>query len=1000
MKFVSFFIERPVTAIVINAMLVICGLLAFFSLTVDEYPKIVVPKLTIRVILPNASSETIEKEVTDPLEQGLAKIGGITKMISESSDQESRVQLYFSHKISMDKAVSLVNEELLKIKSILPKEAREPELRRVQDEGSLYYLGLKSSTLRGAALAHFANVEVKNHFSGLDGVAEARVLGPAYAMRISLDQVAMHSQKVDVFEVIKVLKESESMLSAGTLNRSEPISFDVVPKSSQDYEGLIVHRNDRVPVFLRDIANIELVQDERNLNIKIDGQDAVMIEVKKSADANILEVANAVKKLILKLNTELKGQIVFESLHDQSIFVRESLGTIYRTIFEACLLVLFIILIFLRNLKAILIPLITIPISLIGTFLALKIFNASINTITLLAMVLAVGLVVDDAIVILENIFRYIENGLSPKEAAKKGGEEIGFAIIAMTLTLVAVFLPLAFVSDLSGELLKEFAIALSSAVLFSGVTALTLSPLMCAFLLKHEINNNKISLKIEKFLNKIEQAYKKIFTIIFEKKLITFLSLFVLIIMGIFLYKKIPQNLLPKEDRGFVGVFIPHIAGFTVEDMEPYVDQVEEILLRHEEKERILTFGFMKGTNLILPLKKWQNRKKSQEDLVNEIRKEVSIIPSANIWPWGLDTGLEALKEDDSENAQVVIAFKTTKPYVYLEEHLKILVEKWQKEGLLQDVRKDLSFTKKTHLVTPDREQMASLGITETQISLALQAFSDRISPVYYKYDGQRYQVYIDSQNNIESINDIYIKTAGEEEILLSAIATTKEMIKPESLKHFGQMRTANVFANIPKGKSLSDVERIIDEGLSEVIPHDITPIKRGALAMKDEANRGFLLLFLAGLIFIFAIMAIQFESFFYPFIILLTVPMALIGAIFFLWLFKADMNIYTQLGMLTLIGLITKHGILLTEFIKQKLHEGFELKKAIFMAVSLRFRPILMTTLCTILGALPLITQKGAGMEARSSLGIVIVGGMILGTILTLFVLPVIIYVFKKKV
>lgn len=994
MKWLNFFIDRPVTATVVNLMLIVCGVLAFKGLLIDEYPRIVVPKIKVSTPYNNASAETVEKEITGPIEEAMALVEGVDSVSSVSKNGMSEVRLRFSPSVSMDRAVMQVSEQLARIASHLPEDAETPQIKRGEDHGGGFiYLGVKSKTLSGSALTHFVKTHIKNQFQGIDGVAEVYVMGAPYAMNVVLDTLAMHSQRVGPHQIIKILKQNELLLQAGRMRTNEPISLDVVAKDAEDYRRLIVGMNGDVPVRLGDVAAVNLIDDSKADKIRVDGQNAIVIGISKAPDGNNLSVADAIHAMVNKVNLEVRGQAEVTIESDHSVFVRASLETIFRTIVEACILVILIIFLFLRHLRATLVPLVTIPISLVATFFALKVFGLSINTITLLAMVLAVGLVVDDAIVVLENIFRYREQGLSALESARRGASEIGFAIIAMTITLMSVFLPLAFVADLTGVILREFAITLASAVLFSGVVALTLSPMMCAHLLKHQPKENRIGKKIEQAIKWTEDTYQTVLTKMFEKRRILFACMLVMLGAGVYLYLQLETNLLPKEDRGIIGAFIPAVPGFDLDDLEPYLAKVEQIFLQRDEIERSLVFGFADGAQVVSVLKPWANRSVHAEKIVAAIRKEIESIPTVNVYPWSWNVGLNALEDDNNDKAEIVVALKTVGSYDDLEMIAQQLSDKMRKDGVLVNPHSDLNMNEKAYGIKMLREPLAALGIDEKILSIALQTYADRVSASEFKMEGQRYKVYLQPDVITEDLNSIYISTKNGESVPLSTVARVKREVRAPVLKHLNQMRVAHVLANLNEGQSLSAAKNYLDQIITDV-PPEISVTYEGAIAMQKKSGATFMLLFFAGLVFIFAVMAIQFEGILDPLIILFTVPLACVGGVLVLWMTKTGTNLYTQVGMLTLIGLITKHGILLTEFVGQQKRQGMPLKEAVFLSAKLRFRPIVMTTAATVLGALPLVISSGAGMEARASIGLVIVGGMVFGTILTLFVLPSTIY------
>lgn len=993
MKFLEFFIDRPVSATVVNVMLMLCGVLAFRGLVVDEYPKIIVPRLSVDTTYRNASAETVEKEITSLIEERLASVEGLEKISSNSRASHSSIELEFAPHIPMDRAVMQVTEQLARITGKLPKDADQPRVNRSGSGGTpVFYVSVRSKVLSGPALMHFAQSQVKPYFQGIDGIAEVKVWGEPYSIAVDLDPIAMHSQRISPEQIVVALKKNELLLQAGQTSDYEPISLDVVAKNAQDYREMIVGENAGALVRLGDVAQVILKEDDRQEKIRIDGKNSIIVALTKASDGNVLKVTDAARAMVEKINQEIQGlaEVFVES--DKSIFVRESLKTIYRTIIEACVLVLLIILLFLRHLRATLIPLVTIPISLLATFMAIKIFGLSVNTITLLALVLAVGLVVDDAIVVLENIYRYIEEGMDSKSAAKKGAKEIGFAIVAMTCTLISVFLPLVFVGDITGTLLREFAITLAAAVFFSGVVALTLSPLMCAHFLHRHEKESKLGLKIENAISWLEQSYLALFEKIFAHKIWLYSALVVVLVLGVFLFKSLSADLLPKEDRGMIGAWIPQIPGKEITDMEPYLWPIEEAFINKKEVDKVLTIMFPGGIQVVALLKPWQKRALHSEAIVAELRAELSELP-LTVHCWSDNIGLEALR-NSGEGAAIVLALKSSKAYEELEAIASKLSEKFVADDFLIDARSNFNMNQKALSVSLLREPMAALGISEQAISMALQSYGNRMGASEFKLEGQRYRVFLQPAKAVHDLSSIYLSAKSGEQVPLATVAELSQTVQSPNLPHLNQMRSVSVLAGLKDEMSLSEAKAYLEKVIPENVPSDVAISYGGALEMQAKSNKTFILLFFAGLIFIFAVLAIQFEAIIDPLIILFTVPLACLGGILLLWLSGHGTDLYTQVGMLTLIGLITKHGILLTDFVKAKLNEQVPLKEAVFAAAKLRFRPIIMTTAATVLGAVPLITSSGAGMEARASIGLVIVGGMIFGTALTLFVLPSIIY------
>lgn len=1001
MNITTYFIKHPVIALILNAMIIVIGYLSLDSLQLREYPEVHFPRVQVHTYYPNASSELVENSVTNPLEDQLAGIEGIEVMTSDSRYEKSYISLQFKNGTSIDKSLVAIREAIGL--ADLPTEVKPPVVQRdtAADGMPFVVISLESSSTDFAELTHYANLNLRNVFRSLKGVASAEVWGQPYTYNITLDERKMFAFGVNVDDVYVALQQGNLSLAAGKFQNEISVTLNSELKTIKDYENLVIKERvfldskTKYPtVLLKQIADIQLQTDDKKFRVRINGKPGLCIAIRKSNDANPLEVSTLVHKQLIELKASLPNTLKMDIITDQADFIRQSLKNLESSIFEAILFVLIVVFFFLRNIKATIIPLITIPISLIGSFVFLKLCSFSINVMTLLAMVLAIGLVVDDAIIVLENIQRHIEKGLSPLDASIKGTKEIGFAIVAMTLTLASVYTPLVFITGAIGEIFIEFGVALAGSVLVSGVVALTLSPLMCARTLKQ--HQKHLWPGIDILIEYLTLSYKaNLNKFIFYRKTCAFVFLASFCFIAI-LINTLPNETAPKEDRSLIGVYIPPITGKDIDAMEQKISLVEERINSIPEATHNLVFMGDWGGQAVLPLKPQSTRKRSAQQIVDSIRPSVATIPSIDAHPWSYDSGLPGL-DDSTTNGELSLVISTTTSYLELFEVIEKVRKYLESQEIFKNVHHNLKLNAPSYRIDLNTNEMSYLNLSPRQIAKTVQVFFSGDQTLTFAKNGILYAITLKGKQSLWDLNGLYVTNKFGKRISIGAVAELISTSEPDRLFHHNQMRSVILSTDLPKNETFGNAMKQFDEQVSKELPITYKKTWSGNAKSFGESKNTMITLFVLAILFIYSILAVQFENFIDPFIILLTVPLACLGGLGLLWLTGGSLNIYTQIGLITLIGLITKHGILIVEFVNQ-LRNEVSLKEAVLQASSLRLRPILMTTSAMIFGSIPLVISSDAGYEARRAIGMVLVGGLTVGTFFTLFVLPTVCYTIKK--
>jgi len=990
-------VRRPVFATVLSLIIVLVGWVSFGQLTVREYPKIDEPTVTVTTRFAGASSEVVESQVTKPLEDTLAGMEGVDVLTSISRQEQSQITVRFRLERDPDAAAADVRDKVARARGRLPQSIDEPVVAKVESDAfPVVFLALSSEVHSALQLTDLSNRLIKPVLQTASGAADVRVYGERkYSMRLWLDPDRLAAYRLTVQDVEDALRRSNLEVPAGrieSVQREFNVTANTDLNTPEQFAAINIRNVHGLPIRIGDVAEVmEGPQDERSM-VRLNGVDTLAIGVLRQATANPLELSASVQALLPRMQRDLPPGVTLMVANDNSVFIDRSIRAVYATIAEAVLLVSLVIFVFLRSLRASVIPLLTIPVSLVGAFALMAAFGFSINTLTLLALVLAIGLVVDDAIVVLENVHRHIEEGMAPFAAAIRGSREIGFAVVAMTLTLVAVYAPLAFTPGRTGRLFAEFALALAGAVLVSGLVALTLSPMMCAQLLRHNPAPGRFDRSIEAALNALTRVYHRLLAWALQVRSAVVLLMCLVAVACVWLWAGTKQELAPLEDRGVVLTVLNGPDGATLDYTGRYAEAVERIAQAHPEFDRIFTnvgYPSVAQGNVVLRAKLWEERERSTLDLAREMAPKMAALPGISAFPITPPSLGQGFRE-----RPINYVIVTNDSYDELAQVVRRFQERLaQHPGFLQ-VDIDLRLNKPEIRLDVDRDRAADMGVSVDAIARTVETMLGGRIVTRYKRDGEQYDVVVqtnaDQRTTPDDIDRLFVRGRNDQMIPLASLVSTREVVTPRELNHFGQRRSASLTANLAPDLALGQALAIMDQIATEVLPEGYTTDFNGQSREYRNASGSLALVFVLALLFIYLVLAAQFESFIDPFIILLSVPLTVLGALLALKFTGGTLNVFSQIGLITLVGLISKHGILIVEFANQLRQQGLSVFDAVQRSAELRLRPILMTTGAMVLGALPLALASGAGAESRQQIGWVIVGGMTVGTLLTVFVVP----------
>jgi multidrug efflux pump len=930
----------------------------------------------------------------------LSGIEGLDFVTSISRSENTQITAQFRLGSNSDEAANDVRDRLGRVRGLLPDEIAEPIVQKVEaDAQPVIWLAFYSERYNAMEITDVLERVIKDRLQTIPGVSEVQIRGGrTFAMRIWLDPEKLAAHNLTVQDVEDALRRQNVEIPAGRIE-SQQREFTVLSETDmntpEQFNQLILDDSRGYLLRLADVGYAEIgARDERSI-VRFKGKPAVSMGMIKQATANPLDISDGLEAAMPDIRALLPDGMEIAVANDNSQFIRESIDNVFVTIWEAVALVILIIFIFLRSLRATLIPLVTIPVSLIGAFALMALMGFTINTLTLLAMVLAIGLVVDDAIVMLENIHRHIEDGMSPMQAAFKGSREIAFAVIAMTLTLAAVFAPIGFMQGTTGKLFTEFAWTLAGAVLVSGFVALTLTPMMCALLLKpHQAGkrHNWLYNLIENFLNGLTYRYKHLLAKALSMWVLMVGLLVLTIVACAVLFVGLKSELAPTEDTGtIIGVFSGP-DGSTLNYTGRYAQELEAAYASIEETNRYLVIaGFPTVAQGIsfMKLEDWADRSRSQFEIRNELLPKMQDIAGVRAFP----VNRPPLGQS-ARNQPVNFVIRSSMEYSELQVYVDQLLTELRDYPGLESLDSDLKLNAPQLKVAVNREQAVAVGSDVATIGRSLESLFGSRQVTRFKQNGEQYDVLVQLQgvdrSNPQDLDRVYVRGRDDSMVQLSNLIEVRETVAPRELNHFNQLRAVTVSANVGAGYTLGEALAHLENTARTVFPAETQYDYTGTSRDFKESSSGIALIFALALAFIFLVLAAQFESFTDPLIILLSVPLSMAGALLALTLFGGTLNIYSQIGLVTLIGLITKHGILIVEFANVLLRQGVEVRAAVIEASVQRLRPILMTTGAMVLGSMPLAIATGAGAESRQQIGLVIVGGLLVGTFFTLFVIP----------
>ncbi len=997
MNLPAFCIRRPAFTIVISLVMTIIGVIGFMNLPVRWIPNVNPPQVTISTSYPGASARLVERDVTKVIEDTLSGINGVEMLSSVSRQGDSQISIKFKLGRNMDAAVEDVRSSLERVRGSLPKDVQNPVVLKADpNNDAILYISFYDSHRSERELSDYIDKYVVPSIETIDGVGSVWVYGKRVsAMRVWLDPAKMASANVTVDEVSQLLHDQNASIPSGQIrsfDRFYSVNADTSLKNAEQFNDLIIRDNQNQVIRLKDIGEARLDAEDSDSSFRISGKPGIALGIVPQSTANPLDVESQIQKLFVELKRNLPAGMEARIIYNQADYIRASIHSVYESFIEAVIFVWLVILAFLCSFRATLIPIITIPVCLISTFALLYFLGFSINTITLMAFVLAIGLVVDDAIVMLENISRHMEEGMSAFNASLKGSREIIFPIIAMTLTLAAVYAPIAFTPGLLGVLFREFTFTLAGAVIVSGIVALTLSPMMCARILK----TNEASRYSEwqaRQISRLQNHYQHILEYLLEKR--KWVAIFLVLIAGLGLgvYKYLASELAPAEDMNsiYVSVSAPRSASYQYTDK--YAREMERI---YESIPDIESYLSMSGTYSpshsfqLLILKPRGQRKHSTEEIVQSLTKQANMISGVRVNVFTPPPPLAEVASSDQGDSMGLVMM-TSSDYGKLQQATKVMVDEIKKISGFSHVENALKWDSEQFQVSIDRDRAADLRVPIPSITNTISTLLAGRNVGKMEDANILLQMNRTALANPNVFNQLYVRNIDGKMVPLSSLLSISEATTPEVFTHYERLRADTIYLTLAPNYKISEAIHTLQKIAKDNLPDDMKYSFTGEAKSFLESNGKTAFTFFLALIFIYLVLVAQFESFIDPLVIMFTVPFAVVGAMLTLKLFGGSLNIYSNIGLITLIGLIAKHGILITDFANRLRGTGKSIREAVIEASMLRLRPILMTTAAMVLGALPLAFAFGPGAESRQQVGLVIAGGMLFGTFFSLVVVPI---------
>jgi multidrug efflux pump len=1009
-------VRRPVLAIVFSALLTIIGLMAANRLAVREYPDISAPIIGINVTYRGASASVIESKITRVIENQVAGIEGVEKLTSSSADERSRVTIEFSPDRDVESAANDVRERVSRVQAMLPQEADPPQINKFDSSNdTTININITSDGRSPLELTDYVNRYVIDRFSVVDGVAQARIFGERrYAMRVWIDRAALGARRLTVQNIEEALRRENVELPAGRIESSErefTLRTETGFRVEQDFRDLVIGRGaDGYLVRLGEVAEVKRdAEDLRNI-ASSSGKTGIVVGIVANSTANVLDVSKGVREEMENIKGTLPKDIHMEVNVDFSMFVSESIGEVVHALVVAMILVLVVIYAFLGTVRATLIPAVAIPVSLVSACIVMAGFGYSINTLTLLGAVLAIGLVVDDAIVVLENIVRRIEEGQEPLLACIDGSKEIGFAVVATTLVLVAVFLPISYMQGNLGRLFGEFGITIAAAVAFSAFVALTIVPMMSSKLFAKGIVRGRVVNGVDGAFKWLAAHYETAVRKAVAKPYHVVAVGAISVVLAVVLYRVLPTEYAPNEDRSMVQIMVNAPEGSSIEYLARHLRMVEDIAVEEVKSgnaERYLvrggTSGFGGESNtgrIMMPLVDWSERKETAQQIIERLRVKTQAIPGARVNPVA-PGGLGQRGPGGGAPVRVVIGGPS---YEILQEWRDKVLARAAENPLLINLDSDYYERKPQINVSVDRDRAADLGVSLTVVGRTLETMMGSRVVTTYQEKGEEYNVVLQARVSDRAtpsdLDNIYVRSDRSPTLIpLSNLVKVEESAGASELRRFDRLRAITITAGLGPGYNLGEALNYFDKIIREELPPEAQIRYDGESREFRQSQGALYATFILALMIVFLVLAAQFESFRHPAIIIMTVPLAVTGAFIGLWITGSTINVFSQIGVVMLIGLAAKNGILIVEFANQLRDRGEEFVEAVVRASVTRLRPVLMTSLCTVFGALPLLIASGAGAESRQSIGAVVVYGVTFSMLLTLIVVPAVYVLIAKN-
>lgn len=1003
MKLSDLSIQRPVFATVMSLAIILFGVIAFSRLPVREYPDIDPPIVSITTFYRGASPSVVETEVTNVLEEQLATLEGVKTMTSSSREQGSVITVEFELGRDVNEAANDVRDRVSRVRGQLPREADDPIVAKVDANAqAIVWIALSSDRHDGLELTDIADRILKERIQRLPGVGSVIIGGERrYAMRVWLDPMRLAAHGLTAQDIERAIQAENAEIPGGRVEgtgREFAVRTRGELATPEEFAAIVVKQSADDVVRLADVAEVSIGAEDERTTARYNGQPAVGLGIVKQSKASTIDVAREVRKALPGLAEALPEGMRLDVAYDSSAFIEDSIHEVRDTLLIAMFLVILVILVFLKSLRATVIPAIAIPVSVIGTFAVAYFLGFTINILTLLALVLAIGLVVDDAIVVLENIFRHMEMGKKRRQAAFEGSQEIGFAVLATTISLVAVFVPVAFLTGTVGRLFKEFGISVAVAVLISGFVALTLTPMLCSRMLRplHGGGKGWANRSFDAFFAFIDRIYEKTLRTALRRRPLVIVGAVVLIVLAVGAFRLLPRELVPTEDRSIAFGIVIAPEGSTLEYTDRYMRAVESVLLPLPERNGLFTAIGLSGqgpgtvTNgfLFFNMKPRGERSRSQQEIVQQLFPQLISIPGVLAFV----INPPSMGNFASSPVEYVLEGES---YEELAGAVGQMMAGASQLGYLVNLNTDLRLNKPQLDIAIDRERASGLGVSVADIGGTLETFLGGRVVSEFKRGTKQYDVITQmkaaGRATPDAIDGIYVRGNGGL-VQLANVVNIRETVAPKELNHYNRVRSATITANLAPGVSLGTALDALDGIAVKSLPPSVRHEVSGQSREFRESSSSLYLMFLFAVVFIFLVLAAQFESFIHPLTILLSVPLAVVGALVSLFVLRQSMNIYSQIGLIMLVGLVTKNSILIVEYANQLRARGLATAEAVVEAARIRLRPILMTSFATIFGVLPIAIGLGAGAESRRPLGIAVVGGMIFSTFLTLVLVPVV--------